>query len=244
MFVHVNYDWHMSHDDGSTDFSDDETLDDHPRANGLRTPEKVSPSDKLRTLNSGQTGNLSVFHSPNNNNSPDRKDYFANTSDWSRSTPSDQGADSPGSYRIMPPPPPPQHKKPSLCKSKFCLLYVYNVFFNVALFVCSVSGSNLASHMVGSLKKGSKQSMSLPSTAYNTLPAHVHQMRSSPRVISGSSSSNKKASSQYHKRSPSSDSGTGSNTPVSSYHSGKVHHTVFLHGKSIRIPEHFMFYES
>merc|ERR1711862_657389 len=86
MFVHVNYDWHMSHDDGSTDFSDDETLDDHPRANGLRTPEKVSPSDKLRTLNSGQTGNLSVFHSPNNNNSPDRKDYFANTSDWCRST--------------------------------------------------------------------------------------------------------------------------------------------------------------
>merc|ERR1712113_1282973 len=60
--------------------------------------------------------------------------------------------------------------------------------------------------MVGSLKKGSKQSMSLPSTAYNTLPAHVH-----------------------HKRSPSSDSGTGSNTPVSSYHSGKVHHTVYLH---------------
>lgn len=81
--------------------------------------------------------------------------------------------------------------------------------------------------MVGSLKKGSKQSMSLPSTAYNTLPAHVHQMRSSPRVISGSSSSKK--ASQYHKRSPSSDSGTGSNTPVSSYHSGKVHHTVFLH---------------
>ena len=96
---------------------------------------------------------------------------------------------------------------------------------------CLVSGSNLASHMVGSLKKGSKQSMSLPSTAYNTLPAHVHKMRSttsSPRVISGQSSSNKK---QYHKRSPSSDSGTGSNTPVSSYHSGKVHHTVYLHGK-------------
>ena len=83
--------------------------------------------------------------------------------------------------------------------------------------------------MVGSLKKGSKQSMSLPSTAYNTLPAHVHHMRSttsSPRVIAGQQ--NKK---HHHKRSPSSDSGTGSNTPVSSYHSGKVHHTVFLHGK-------------
>ena len=125
MFVHVNYDWHMSHDDGSTDFSDDETLDDHPRVpNGLRTPEKVSPSDKLRS----QPGNLSVFHSPNNNNSPDRKDYFANTSDWSRSTPSDQGADSPGSYRIMPPPPPPQHKKPSLCKYINICVSVLNVF--------------------------------------------------------------------------------------------------------------------
>ena len=83
--------------------------------------------------------------------------------------------------------------------------------------------------MVGSLKKGSKQSMSLPSTAYNTLPAHVHHMRSttsSPRVIAGQQQNKK----HHHKRSPSSDSGTGSNTPVSSYHSGKVHHTVFLHG--------------
>ena len=115
MFEHVNYDWHMSHDDGSTDFSDDETLDDHPRSNGHRTPEKglslSSPgSEKLRP-------NLSVFHSPNNNNSPGKEYFTANTSDWSRSTPSDQGADSPGSYRIMPPPPPPQSKKPSLCKS-------------------------------------------------------------------------------------------------------------------------------
>ena len=89
--------------------------------------------------------------------------------------------------------------------------------------------------MVGSLKKGSKQSMSLPSTAYNTLPAHVHHMRSttsSPRVIAGQQ--NKK---HHHKRSPSSDSGTGSNTPVSSYHSGKVHHTVFLHGKLLGLAQ-------
>ena len=110
MFEHVNYDWHLNHDDGSTDFSDDETLDDHPRSNGLRTPDKVSPNEKFRPPH------LSVFHSPNNNNSPG-KDYFtANTSDWSRSTPSDHGGDSPGSYRIMPPPPPPSTKKPSICK--------------------------------------------------------------------------------------------------------------------------------
>ena len=119
-------------------------------------------------------------------------------------------------------------------------MYVLYVFLST--FFPLVSGSNLASHMVGSLKKGSKQSMSLPSTAYNTLPAHVHQMRSttsSPRVISGQNISGNSGGTghgpshgkkPYHKRSPSSDSGTGSNTPVSSYHSGKVHHTVFLHG--------------
>ena len=130
MFVHVNYDWHMSHDDGSTDFSDDETLEDHPR-NGLRTPEKLSPADKLRP-------NLSVFPSPNNNNSPDK---FANTSDWSRSTPSDQGNDSPGSYRIMPPPPgpPPPTKKASLCKFEYyghnLNIYLYFVYFYCYSFV-------------------------------------------------------------------------------------------------------------
>ena len=125
-----------------------------------------------------------------------------------------------------------------------CVLSTLHVC-KMSFFMCFslVSGSNLASHMVGSLKKGSKQSMSLPSTAYNTLPAHVHQMRSttsSPRVISGQNNSSNQSGGKgghgssskkpYHKRSPSSDSGTGSNTPVSSYHSGKVHHTVFLHG--------------
>ena len=127
-----------------------------------------------------------------------------------------------------------------MCICFACFVYIsLYVFF--LFFLYTVSGSNLASHMVGSLKKGSKQSMSVPSTAYNTLPAHVHQMRSttsSPRVISGQNTSSStpgghqgSAKKPYHKRSPSSDSGTGSNTPVSSYHStGKVHHTVFLHG--------------
>ena len=117
--------------------------------------------------------------------------------------------------------------------------YSRGLCLHVCPFCPSVSGSNLASHMVGSLKKGAKQSMSLPSTAYNTLPAHVHnRMRSvtsSPKVIGAGQSQTPKTGSHsktasHHKRSPSSDSGTGSNTPVSSYHSGKVHHTVFLHG--------------
>ena len=105
MFDNVNIDWHISHDDGSTDFSDDETLEDHPRMNGLRTPDK----NGLSPLQDGKRP-LSVFNSPPSNNNT------ANTSDWSRSTPSDHGADSPSSYRIMPPPPPPSGKKPSLCK--------------------------------------------------------------------------------------------------------------------------------
>ena len=56
----------------------------------------------------------------------------------------------------------------------------------------SVSTSNLTAHMVGSLKKGSKQSLSLPSTAYNTLPSQHHLQRaaaSSPRFIQSSNSS-------------------------------------------------------
>ena len=68
MFECVNIDWRISHDDGSTDFSDDETLDDHSgsanatvnttgtisRLNGSRTPDKnahLSPdSGKASTL--------------------------------------------------------------------------------------------------------------------------------------------------------------------------------------------------
>ncbi len=34
MFENVNIDWHLSHEEGSTDFSDDETLDDHRLLNG------------------------------------------------------------------------------------------------------------------------------------------------------------------------------------------------------------------
>ena len=113
--------------------------------------------------------------------------------------------------------------------------------------------------MVGSLKKGSKQSMSLPSTAYNTLPSHMHggggghlrTSSSSPRVVNPGTPGT--GVGVAHKRSPSSDSGHGtlhnplaavaaaqahrSNTPVSyggggGANSNKVHHTVYLHGEN------------
>ena len=106
MFENVNIDWNLSHDDGSTDFSDEETLEDHPRTL-TRTPDKKGrPMSIFTPTMSGDTE-----ESPPHNRSQ------GSTSDWSRSNTSDSG-DSPGSYRnsVMPPPPPPQSKKPSLCK--------------------------------------------------------------------------------------------------------------------------------
>ena len=110
MFENVNIDWNLSHDDGSTDFSDEETLDDHPRTL-TRTPDKkgLRPmSIYTPVMSNGET----------NDDSPENNRSHGSSSDWSRSNTADSG-DSPGSYRnsIMPPPPPPsQSKKPSICK--------------------------------------------------------------------------------------------------------------------------------
>jgi len=192
MFENVNIDWNLSHDDGSTDFSDEETLEDHPRTL-TRTPEKKG-SRPMSIYTPGMNCE--------NEDSPDNNRSHGSSSDWSRSNTSDSG-DSPGSYRnsVMPPPPPPQSKKPSI-----------------------FSGSNLATHIVGSLKKG-KSLTPIPPTTYNTLPSsHTlsHARTNSDGMISPSPNLSLPPA---HKRSPSSDSGNAgsrSNTPVS-YHmvSGK-----------------------
>jgi len=192
MFENVNIDWNLSHDDGSTDFSDEETLEDHPRTL-TRTPEKKG-TRPMSIYTPGMNGE--------NEDSPDNNRSHGSSSDWSRSNTSDSG-DSPGSYRnsVMPPPPPPQSKKPSI-----------------------FSGSNLATHIVGSLKKG-KSLTPIPPTTYNTLPSsHTlsHARTNSDGMISPSPNLSLPPA---HKRSPSSDSGNAgsrSNTPVS-YHmvSGK-----------------------
>merc|ERR1719342_535066 len=192
MFENVNIDWNLSHDDGSTDFSDEETLEDHPRTL-TRTPEKKG-TRPMSIYTPGMNGE--------NEDSPDNNRSHGSSSDWSRSNTSDSG-DSPGSYRnsVMPPPPPPQSKKPSI-----------------------FSGSNLATHIVGSLKKG-KSLTPIPPTTYNTLPSNhslSHTRTNSDGMILPSQNLSLPPA---HKRSPSSDSGNAgsrSNTPVS-YHmvSGK-----------------------
>merc|ERR1719242_1505559 len=141
--------------------------------------------------------------------SPPHNRSQGSTSDWSRSNTSDSG-DSPGSYRnsVMPPPPPPQSKKPSL-----------------------FSGSNLATHSVGSLKKG-KSLTPIPPTTYNTLPSS-HALSGHRTFSEGLISASPNLSlppNNNHKRSPSSDSGnpgSRSTTPVS-YHLSKIHGGKFV----------------
>ena len=104
------------------------------------------------------------------------------------------------------------------------------VFTALSRFSVSVSGSNLATHIVGSLKKG-KSLTPIPPTTYNTLPSS-HALSGHRTISEGMISASPNLSlppNNNHKRSPSSDSGnpgSRSTTPVS-YHlsslSSKLH---------------------
>lgn len=85
LFENINIDWNLSHDEGSTDFSDDETVIED--RNGCVTPERKQPS-----------------RPPSYAESPVNMRSRSSTCDSLKSN----------SYRQqMPPPPPPQSKKPS-----------------------------------------------------------------------------------------------------------------------------------
>ncbi|PSN53333.1 hypothetical protein C0J52_04104 [Blattella germanica] len=83
-FDNVNIDWNLSHDEGSTDFSDDETIIEDRKKSRSRPPSyaggesPVNPRSRSSTSDSLKSGS-----SPNSN------------------------------FRQMPPPPPPKEKKPS-----------------------------------------------------------------------------------------------------------------------------------
>ncbi|GFG35696.1 hypothetical protein Cfor_04568 [Coptotermes formosanus] len=89
-FDNVNIDWNLSHDEGSTDFSDDETIIED--RNGSITPEKKSRS---------RPPSYAGGESPVNPRSR------SSTSDSLKS-----GSSPNSNYRQMPPPPPPKEKKP------------------------------------------------------------------------------------------------------------------------------------
>ncbi|XP_018326962.1 arfGAP with SH3 domain, ANK repeat and PH domain-containing protein isoform X2 [Agrilus planipennis] len=90
LFDNINIDWNLSHEDGSTDFSDDETIIDD--RNGSLTPEK-----RNRSRPPSYTGG----------ESPVTLRSRSSTCD------SLQSSSSPNSNsKQMPPPPPPQSRKP------------------------------------------------------------------------------------------------------------------------------------
>ncbi|KAK7867299.1 hypothetical protein R5R35_002124 [Gryllus longicercus] len=90
-FDNVNVDWNLSHDEGSTDFSDDETIIED--RNGSITPEK-----KMRSRPPSFAGG----------ESPVNLRSRSSTSDSLKSSSPNNN------YRQMPPPPPPQSRKPNL----------------------------------------------------------------------------------------------------------------------------------
>ncbi|CAH2050155.1 unnamed protein product, partial [Iphiclides podalirius] len=55
IFENINIDWNLSHDDGSTDFSDDDTVIDE-RQNGSVTPEKKCPRSRPPSYAGGACG--------------------------------------------------------------------------------------------------------------------------------------------------------------------------------------------
>ncbi|XP_031371193.1 arfGAP with SH3 domain, ANK repeat and PH domain-containing protein isoform X4 [Apis dorsata] len=102
LFDNVNIDWNLSHDEGSTDFSDDETIIED--RNGCLTPEKKSRSRPPSYVGGGgSSGGAGSGDSP--------------VTLRSRSSTCDslQSGSSPSSStnrQQMPPPPPPQSRKP------------------------------------------------------------------------------------------------------------------------------------
>ncbi|XP_063220223.1 arfGAP with SH3 domain, ANK repeat and PH domain-containing protein isoform X2 [Bacillus rossius redtenbacheri] len=97
-FDNVNIDWNLSHDEGSTDFSDDETVIED--RNGSITPEKKTHSRPPSFAGE----------------SPVNPRSRSSTSDSLKS-----GSSPNSSYRPIPPPPPPQSKKPSAVGAKLVI---------------------------------------------------------------------------------------------------------------------------
>ncbi|PNF38102.1 Arf-GAP with SH3 domain, ANK repeat and PH domain-containing protein 1 [Cryptotermes secundus] len=210
-FDNVNIDWNLSHDEGSTDFSDDETIIED--RNGSVTPEKKSRS---------RPPSYAGGESPVNPRSR------SSTSDSLKS-----GSSPNSNYRQMPPPPPPKEKKPSTgvhCKTclkwkPFCQLNVTARTGRVSLQEVfkgvNVAGSKMptvAQAVIcnsvfigsGSIKK---RTAPLPPGSYNmygTLP-NSHSRTPSDPIVPNSHMGYHTLN--HHKRSPSSDSNATSSAP-------------------------------
>ncbi|KAK9307598.1 hypothetical protein QLX08_002196 [Tetragonisca angustula] len=102
LFDNVNIDWNLSHDEGSTDFSDDETIIED--RNGCLTPEKKSRSRPPSYVGGGGSGG--------GTGSGDSPVTLRSRSSTCDSLQSGSSPSSSTNRQQMPPPPPPQSRKP------------------------------------------------------------------------------------------------------------------------------------
>ncbi|XP_043288537.1 arfGAP with SH3 domain, ANK repeat and PH domain-containing protein isoform X1 [Venturia canescens] len=188
----VNIDWNLSHDEGSTDFSDDETIIED--RNGCLTPEKKSRSRPPSYAGGGGNGP---------GDSPITLRSRSSTCD------SLQSGSSPNSVtnrQQMPPPPPPQTRKPVIASSSIGPDMSMNIHGSLKKRVAPPppppgNGTGLLTAHYGTL----------PSSA--SLVSSSHSRTTSEPILAGHSlhtlpHSLNTLGSQHHKRSPSGDSST------------------------------------
>ncbi|XP_026758920.2 arfGAP with SH3 domain, ANK repeat and PH domain-containing protein isoform X2 [Galleria mellonella] len=102
IFENINVDWNLSHDDGSTDFSDDDTVIDE-RQNGSVTPEKKCPRSRPPSYAGGAVIGAGVERPdrpdrperPDRPDRPDRADRSEQLDRADRPDRPDRGGDSP-----------------------------------------------------------------------------------------------------------------------------------------------------
>ncbi|XP_033209632.1 arfGAP with SH3 domain, ANK repeat and PH domain-containing protein isoform X3 [Belonocnema kinseyi] len=188
----VNIDWNLSHDEGSTDFSDDETIiedSSYRPQNGCLTPEKKCRSRPPSYAGGGIT---------KPGDSPITLRSRSSTCD------SFQSGSSPNpctSRQQMPPPPPPHIRKP--------------------IVAATLIASDISMNFHVSMKKRvapppPPAGNTVPTSYYGTLPTSgsSHSRTASEPILAGHSThtlpqSLHTSNSHRHKRSPSGDSSTG-----------------------------------
>ncbi|CAG5095678.1 hypothetical protein G9C98_007807 [Cotesia typhae] len=190
LFDNVNIDWNLSHDEGSTDFSDDETIIED--RNGCLTPEKKSRSRPPSYAGGGGSGP---------GDSPITLRSRSSTCD---SLQSGSSPNSITSRQQMPPPPPPQSRKPVVIPSPMGPPeYSLNIHGSLKKRVAPPpppgnGGTMLTAHYG-----------TLPSSA--SLASSSHSRTTSEPILAGNAlhslpHSLNTLNSLHHKRSPSSDS--------------------------------------
>ncbi|KAK0163612.1 hypothetical protein PV327_007278 [Microctonus hyperodae] len=192
LFDNVNIDWNLSHDEGSTDFSDDETIIED--RNGCLTPEKKSRSRPPSYAGGGGSGP---------GDSPITLRSRSSTCD---SLQSGSSPNSVTSRQQMPPPPPPQSRKPVIIPSPMGPPE-YGLNFHVSL----------KKRVAPPPPPPGNGATGIVTAHYGTLPSSVtlagssHSRTTSEPILAGNTlhslpHSLNTLNSMHHKRSPSGDS--------------------------------------